>query len=94
MKLDLKLDISIDRVDIFDGMEDTYRKEGLTVGSNYMRIFGVDFNMEVTYSELIMGRKIGQGACSTVNMARHVHTGAIFAVKMFNIYDESQSRQL
>jgi hypothetical protein len=44
--------------------------------------------MEVTYSELIMGRKIGQGACSTVNMARHVHTGAIFAVKMFNIYDE------
>jgi hypothetical protein len=45
MKVNLRLDISIDRVDIFDGMEDTYRKEGLTVGSNYMRIFGVDFNV-------------------------------------------------
>jgi serine/threonine protein kinase len=44
--------------------------------------------MEVTYSELIIGKKIGQGACSTVNMARHVHTGEIFAVKMFNVYDE------
>jgi hypothetical protein len=50
MKLDLKLDISIDRVDIFDGMEDTYRKEGLTVGSNYMRIFGVDFNVSYVFT--------------------------------------------
>lgn len=117
----LRLDISMDRRDSFDGMEDTYRREGLTVGSDYMRIHGVDFNvitaaevltisevafpdssdedylliyfntdiqMEVTYPDLIMGRRIGQGACSSVNMARHSETGEMFAVKMFNVYDE------
>lgn len=35
-----------------------------------------------------MGRRIGQGACSSVNMARHSETGEMFAVKMFNVYDE------
>jgi hypothetical protein len=112
----LRLDISMDRRDSFDGMEDTYRREGLTVGSDYMRIHGVDFNvrciyyiskaslyhaswpchpkkqpslqMEVTFSDLIMGKRIGQGACSSVNMARHSDTGEMFAVKMFNVYDE------
>ena len=44
--------------------------------------------MEVTYGDLIMGRRIGQGACSSVNMARHSETGEMFAVKMFNVYDE------
>lgn len=44
--------------------------------------------MEVTYPDLIMGRRIGQGACSSVNMARHSETGEMFAVKMFNVYDE------
>lgn len=89
----LKLDISI-RDDEFQGMEDTYRREGLTVGSDYMRIHGVDFDMEVKYSDLIMGRRIGQGACSSVNIAKHAETGEMFAVKMFNVYDENQSKQL
>jgi serine/threonine protein kinase len=89
----LKLDISI-RDDEFQGMEDTYRREGLTVGSDYMRIHGVDFDMEVRYSDLIMGRRIGQGACSSVNIAKHSETGEMFAVKMFNVYDENQSKQL
>ena len=44
--------------------------------------------MEVTHSDLIIGRKIGQGACSTVYIAKHIQTGETFAVKMFNIYDE------
>ena len=35
----------MERMDSFDGMEDTYRREGLTVGSDYMRIHGVDFNV-------------------------------------------------
>lgn len=43
----LRLDISLGRRDSFDGMEDTYRREGLTVGSDYMRIHGVDFNVSV-----------------------------------------------
>ena len=45
MRTALRLDVSSDRVDLFDGMEDTYRREGLTVGSDYMRIYGVDFNV-------------------------------------------------
>lgn len=45
----LRLDISMDRRDSFDGMEDTYRREGLTVGSDYMRIHGVDFNVGSSY---------------------------------------------
>jgi hypothetical protein len=44
--------------------------------------------MEVRYSDLIMGKRIGQGACSSVNMGRHIQTGELFAVKMFNVYDE------
>ena len=116
----------MERMDSFDGMEDTYRREGLTVGSDYMRIHGVDFNvrsdyyviddpqklqlstsysfeiiphlvnglqMEVTYSDLIMGKRIGQGACSSVNMARHSETGEMFAVKMFNVYDEVHNNE-
>jgi hypothetical protein len=44
----LRLEISAGR-DSFDGMEDTYRREGLTVGSDYMRIHGVDFNVREQY---------------------------------------------
>ena len=44
--------------------------------------------MEVTHSDLLFGRRIGQGACSTVNIAKHTATGEKFAVKMFNVYDE------
>lgn len=49
--------------------------------------------MEVTYSDLIMGKRIGQGACSCVNMAKHSETGEMFAVKMFNVYDEVRTHQ-
>ena len=49
--------------------------------------------MEVTYSDLIMGKRIGQGACSCVNMAKHSETGEMFAVKMFNVYDEVRKHQ-
>lgn len=42
----------MDRRDSFDGMEDTYRREGLTVGSDYMRIHGVDFNV-ITAAEVL-----------------------------------------
>jgi hypothetical protein len=45
MRKDLKLDISIEKADSFDGMQDTYRGEGLTVGPDYMRIHGIDFHV-------------------------------------------------
>ena len=50
--------------------------------------------MEVTLDELEMGRRIGAGACSNVNIAKHAYTGDLYAVKMFNIYDEGQTEQL
>ena len=49
MKTALRLDVTPDQVDSFDGMDGTYRREGLTVGSNYMRIHGVYF--DVSYHE-------------------------------------------
>ena len=47
--------------------------------------------MEVVFSDLIMGRRIGQGACSSVNIAKHRTSGEKYAVKLFNIYDEVRS---
>lgn len=37
--------ISEDEADSFDGLEDTYRRGSLTVGSNYMQIDGVDYEV-------------------------------------------------
>lgn len=37
----LTLEVSLGRADSFEGMESTYRREGLTVGADYMRIDGV-----------------------------------------------------
>ncbi len=45
--------------------------------------------IQVTYSEQTIGR-----ACSHVNLARHKQSGAPNAIKMFNVYDRSQSWQL
>ena len=80
--------------DDFADMENTYRREGLTIGANYMRILGNEVQMEVLYTDLVLGKRIGQGACSTVHVAQHRETCEFYAVKMFNVYDEGQSRQL
>lgn len=50
--------------------------------------------MEVNFSDLILGDRLGQGACSAVNLARHRRTGEKFAIKMFNTYDKGQASQL
>jgi serine/threonine protein kinase len=44
--------------------------------------------MEVLFTDLILGRKLGQGACSSVYAATHRTTGEQYAVKMFNVYDK------
>ena len=41
-----------------------------------------------------MGKRIGQGACSSVQLATHSETGEMYAVKVFNSFDEGQKRQL
>lgn len=45
-------------------------------------------------SDLALGQRIGQGACSSVHRAKHRQTDEVYAVKMFNVYDDGQSRQL
>lgn len=57
-------------------------------------MFGEEVRLDVQYTDLIMGDRIGQGACSSVNLARHRVTNEIYAVKMFNIYDHAQASQL
>ena len=42
----------------------------------------------------MLGKRIGAGACSQVYLANHHTTGQVYAVKMFNVYDESQASQL
>jgi len=90
----LSLEVSMGKDDDFADMENTYRREGLTIGADYMRILGNEVQMEVLFTDLALGKRIGQGACSTVHVAQHRHTGEYYAVKMFNVYDEGQSRQL
>jgi mitogen-activated protein kinase kinase 1 len=50
--------------------------------------------MEVRLSDLLFGSRIGQGACSTVSVAKHKQSGELYAVKMFNVYDRAQAAQL
>lgn len=58
------------------------------------RLGGAEVPMEVTYSDLKMGPKIGSGACSNVFVAHHVRSGMPYAIKMFSVYVEDQARQL
>mmetsp|Transcript_18518 Transcript_18518/g.31006 ORF Transcript_18518/g.31006 Transcript_18518/m.31006 type:complete len:549 (-) Transcript_18518:56-1702(-) len=89
----LSLEMSIGK-ESFDAMEATYRNEGLSVGSDHMRLYGEDIQLEVSFHDLELGKRIGQGACSSVNLAQHKRTGETFAIKMFNVYDKGQASQL
>lgn len=48
----------------------------------------------MSFNDLIMGKTIGHGACSSVNIARHKRSSEQYAVKLFNIYDRAQASQL
>ena len=70
-----------------DSMKDlgaTFRIEGMSLNAEEMRLFGEEVSMAVTYADLIVGRRIGRGACSAVHVAEHESSGELFAVKMFN----------
>jgi serine/threonine protein kinase len=64
------------------------------VCTDIQRFHKQEVEMEVTFDELDIGRRIGSGACSNVHLGTHVHTGALYAVKFFSIYDEAQADQL
>lgn len=92
----LQLDISTsDRASEsgYDATE-TYRDDRLSVGQNYMRFEGQNIEMKANYFDLIIGKRLGQGSCSSVHLATHKSTGQTFAVKMFNVFDKSQASQL
>jgi hypothetical protein len=42
-------------------LDETYRREGLSVGASHLRFLGEDVKMEVTEKDIIIGRRIGQG---------------------------------
>lgn len=66
-------------------LDSTYRKEGLSIGANYMRFHGqpVSYIAALSPSSLVIGDVIGRGACSVVRTAKHTETGEVFAVKEF-----------
>ena len=80
--------------DSMTGMGSTYRIEGLSLNEEHFRMFGEELKMTVTYSDLVIGKRIGQGACSAVHLAEHEKTGETYAVKMFNVFDKGQRSQM
>ena len=50
--------------------------------------------MSVKYSDLIIGDRVGAGACSAVHLATHKDTGEKYAIKWFNIFDQNHSQML
>ena len=80
-----------------DSMKDmgsTYRIEGISMNEEHFRVLGEEQKMDVQYADLIIGKRIGQGACSAVHLAEHEKTGEVFAVKMFNAFDKAQRAQM
>lgn len=80
--------------DSMSEMNNTFRGEGISVKYDRFRIEGEEINMEVLPDDIEIGERLGQGACSTVYLARHRDTGDRFALKMFNVYDRSRRGQL
>lgn len=93
----LKLSLGDSLTNFEDSMKDmgsTYRIEGLSLNEEHFRMCGEELKMAVTYSDLIIGKRIGQGACSAVHLAEHEKTGEMYAVKMFNVFDKGQRSQM
>ena len=89
------LQISTDGMnESLDGFGNTFRTEGMSVAYDKLRIDGENIQMKVTNEDLIMGKRIGQGACSSVHRAKHKTTGEFYAVKLFNVYDKTQRSQM
>lgn len=90
----LQLDITSRASESGYDAAETYRDDRLSVGQNYLRFEGQNIEMSATMKDLMIGERLGQGACSSVHLATHKLTGQSFAVKMFNVFDKSQANQL
>eukprot|EP01041_Mallomonas_annulata_P010568 gene10568-22055_t len=92
--LSLDLGESMERSCSIDDMDTTYRQEGISVSHTRMRIEGEEIYMQVLEKDLVVEKRIGQGACSAVFRARHKRHGELYAIKMFNIFDRERRSQL
>lgn len=91
----LDLNLSFDNFEqSLDGLGNTFRAEGMSVAYDKLRVDGHNVELKVRYEDLIVGKRVGQGACSSVNRAKHKITGEMYAVKLFNVYDKSQRSQM
>ena len=90
----LDLNLNFDFNDSLDGLGNTFRAEGMSVAIDKLRVDGHDVELKVLYEDLVLGKRIGQGACSMVNRAMHRETEEMYAVKLFNVYDKSQRSQM
>ena len=91
----LMLQISLNDESIGAQIERTFRKDGLSIaGDDCVRVNGLQIPLEVDYDDLVIGKKIGQGACSSVYVAVHKYSNKKYAVKIFNTSDRGQAGQL
>ena len=94
-KMGLMLQISLNDESIGAQIERTFRKDGLSIaGDDCVRVNGLQIPLEVDYDDLVIGKKIGQGACSSVYVAVHKYSNKKYAVKIFNTSDRGQAGQL
>jgi len=88
------LDLNFDFNDSMEDLGATFRAEGMSVAYDKLRVDGHNVDLKVRYEDLIVGKRIGQGACSMVNRAKHKDSGEMYAIKLFNVYDKSQRGQM
>ena len=94
MNLNLQIDPMIETQSSLEMSESTLRFGDMTLSEHSLRIRGRSLTMEVRQGDLVMGKRIGVGACSSVHMAQHKESGEMSAVKMFNVYDSDRKKQL
>ena len=82
--ISFNLDISLreDSVSLDHWAANTFRRDGISISTQKTRILGRDIPMEVSFDDLIVGARIGRGACSSVHVATHRTTRQNFAVKV------------
>lgn len=82
--ISFSLDISLreDSVSLDHWAANTYRKDGISISTQKTRLFGKDIPMEVSFDDLVIGVRIGRGACSSVHVATHKTTRQKYAVKV------------
>ena len=96
--LSLQLDEETSFEDSLADFESTYRAktqfgEDVSVSADRVRFEGKTVGDAGLCTQLEIGHKLGNGACSSVVYARHVTTGQAFAIKLFSVFDRARRAQ-